>query len=562
MIAGYIKRNARLIWVVVIIASILLTYAVWSERIRAIETLSLRTNDLISLLCYKMRPVSSHLKHVTIVAIDDVSLKYVDKRWPWPRKVLIEILEKIERHSPNVIGVDLALIGESTEPQEDLELAQLFKKYNNTVIASHFAESGEYIRPKKIFRESTMAYGHINMPRDRDLVIRKSQPVVTSKTGKLIDFSFEVKTAAKFLGIPSENIFYYNRNVILKSPLPESKNIIFAVDKKGSRPINFTATEKTIKTLRAAQILKNEFSAEAIKGKVVLIGVTSEIFHDVYPTPLGIMPGVLLNANDLLMIINNNPLHRLPRWADFTLISIFCMFTIFLTYSRSIHTGIFISLFEITIVLLSGILLRLQDISFDLFGVISMIAISYVVIYSYKYLSLIIENSNLRREAITDGLTGLFVYRYFELKLHSLFNKAFIEKDNLSLAIIDIDHFKKLNDTYGHEEGNFVLRELSSLLIKISRRSDVTARYGGEEFCVILVDTNLDGAADFAENLRKQIGEKEFISPSGNKLKITASLGVASNKSEGVFDADTLTKTADAALYEAKNTGRDKVCKL
>ena len=558
----YLRRNPTLTRIVLITALILFVYSLWLAKARPIETLSLKTGDLVSVIAYKLSRPSAQLENIAIVAIDDLSLKHVGKRWPWPRKVLIELLEKIESSSPKVIGIDLVLMGEGDVTSEDIKLAEFFKKHDNIIIASHFAETGEYIKPQKIFGDSVYGYGHINMPRDRDLVVRRSQSVVFTKARGVLDYSFELKTVATFFGIPFRNIGYYNGYVILKSARGKDKDIMFPVDRNGSSHINFAIGKERIKTIPVWKILQGEVPKGAIEDKVILVGVTSEIFHDIYPTPLGIIPGVLLNANDILMILDNNFLTKLSGWADFLIALLFAMLTICFTYNKSVHNGVFVSLFEIFALMLMAISLRLQDVSFDVFGVIFMIGASYTTIYGYKYISLMIENAVLKKEATTDGLTGLFVYRYFALRLHSEFNRAFIDKNNLSLIIMDIDHFKNLNDTYGHEEGNFVLKELAGLLPALSRKTDILARYGGEEFCIISLDTSLEEAVGFAEKLREQIKKKSFISPSGNTFKITASFGVASNKSDGVLDATSLIKIADAALYEAKRTGRDRVCKV
>ena len=166
-----------------------------------------------------------------------------------------------------------------------------------------------------------------------------------------------------------------------------------------------------------------------------------------------------------------------------------------------------------------------------------------------------IENIRLSEEAITDGLTGLYVHRYFKARLQEEVERARRYRHPLSLLLIDVDHFKKINDHYGHLAGDRILRELSKLWRDKIRLGDVLARYGGEEFAVILPETSELEALRAAENLRVQT---EGVEVDG--LRVTISVGVGFfDGSEREFDCDRLIGRADRALYHAKRTGRNRV---
>jgi len=157
--------------------------------------------------------------------------------------------------------------------------------------------------------------------------------------------------------------------------------------------------------------------------------------------------------------------------------------------------------------------------------------------------------------AVTDALTGLYNRRYMESHLASLLAQARPDRP-LSLLIIDIDHFKPINDTYGHAAGDEVLREFAGRIARSIRGIDLAARYGGEEFVVIMPDTSLSAAASVAERLRLAIAEETFrVSSHAAGLRVTASLGVSGPGG----DADAMLKRADLALYEAKRAGRNRV---
>ncbi|MBY5443846.1 PleD family two-component system response regulator [Rhizobium leguminosarum] len=161
--------------------------------------------------------------------------------------------------------------------------------------------------------------------------------------------------------------------------------------------------------------------------------------------------------------------------------------------------------------------------------------------------------------AVTDPLTGLYNRRYLDNHLNVLFNRSMARGRPLSVLITDIDRFKHVNDTYGHDGGDEVLREFSNRVRSTIRGADLACRYGGEEFVVVMPDTSPEIAAAVAERLRAAIESAPFmLKHSGEALNVTASFGIAS-RIASVLTPGQLMKQADLALYEAKNTGRNRV---
>ncbi|MFG1929015.1 diguanylate cyclase [Cryptosporangium sp. NPDC048952] len=157
--------------------------------------------------------------------------------------------------------------------------------------------------------------------------------------------------------------------------------------------------------------------------------------------------------------------------------------------------------------------------------------------------------------AVTDPLTGLANRRYFENALTVELARARRHDRSVSLVILDLDHFKTINDVHGHPAGDAVLTQVASLLQECTRGSDVVARFGGEEFVWLLPDTTEDGAAIMAERLNTTLAAHPLALPGGALLRVTASIGIAA----GLLDGPALLSAADQALYRAKATGRNRV---
>ncbi|MBI5181039.1 MAG: diguanylate cyclase [Nitrospirae bacterium] len=174
-----------------------------------------------------------------------------------------------------------------------------------------------------------------------------------------------------------------------------------------------------------------------------------------------------------------------------------------------------------------------------------------------KLMLLYEENERL---SITDGLTKIYNRRYFNTQIEKEFEKAKRYNSKLTLIMLDIDHFKALNDTYGHQQGDMVLVHLGKILKENIRSIDLIARYGGEEFAVLMSDVDKKEGAIVAEKLRKKIGVYPFpaLQKDAEPLKATISIGVAEYSAD-MNSTDDLVKSADSVLYKAKKDGRNRV---
>ena len=169
------------------------------------------------------------------------------------------------------------------------------------------------------------------------------------------------------------------------------------------------------------------------------------------------------------------------------------------------------------------------------------------------------SNENLRKLTYRDSLTGLYNLRYLRTVLEVELERAERYKHPLSLLLLDLDHFKEINDTYGHPAGDHVLHEIATVVTGLIRRSDIAARYGGEEFAIILPETSESGAKVFAQRLRRGI-EQHLISWGEETFSITVSIGIASlNKQSDSPSVSEFFTLCDKALYRAKRNGRNRI---
>lgn len=192
------------------------------------------------------------------------------------------------------------------------------------------------------------------------------------------------------------------------------------------------------------------------------------------------------------------------------------------------------------------------NINYSSFGYFDIMISELLAIFKMKY-----QYTEKEFMSVLDGLTGLYNRRQFEIGIDQEFNRTKRHPADFSLAIMDIDFFKKVNDTYGHQYGDYVLKTVADLLKKSFRKTDMLYRYGGEEMVVIMPETNIEGATIPVQRLRSMVENYDF-DYNGVKSRVTISIGLTMNYQE-FSDAASLLKSADDALYKAKESGRNRV---
>jgi diguanylate cyclase (GGDEF)-like protein len=166
----------------------------------------------------------------------------------------------------------------------------------------------------------------------------------------------------------------------------------------------------------------------------------------------------------------------------------------------------------------------------------------------------------LKHLSETDPMTKLWNRRYFGYASKNILELAKRDKTALTVVMLDIDKFKEVNDTYGHNVGDDIIISLANILLEMTRKSDLACRFGGEEFILLLPETSLEGAMVIAEKIRKKVESFSLHLEDEREVNVTVSLGVSQVDTENDLSIESAIKRADIALYKAKEKGRDKVC--
>jgi len=517
-------------------------YAIWLSHSPFITTASLPVYDRLYKFSLFFHPAVEILDRVNIIAIDDGSLKRINKRWPWPRDIIAQVINSLSSCDPAVICVDLVFAGKSTDPRHDLMLAEALKKTSNIVVAYYYGKDMTPVLPEQTLAENASAIGFVNKPRDMDNKIRRMRPFSVTDIDILEDFSMGVKAAALALNTIEEDI-------VLNMPLRHDNTTY----------IRYFGYRKQFRVIPVWKILENDFDPSLLKESLIFLGVTSEALHDTYDTPVGIIPGVLIGAHESLTYITRWFFSYSSALFDIYILFIFVLASALFSYMLPILKGISVVILELLLFLLISIYLLINSVIIDYATCLIFIPLTSFFIYVSRYATLGFENIRLRKEVITDGLTQLYSHNYFASRLDAEFSRAQRENKALSLAVFDVDYFKSVNDKYGHEFGNTVLKRMASIMQNNSRPYDIVARYGGEEFCILMPDVDPNDAFNLTERIWGIIRKTAFITSTGVSINVTISAGIAS-LGECVFAGPSdFIDAADVALYQSKSTGRDKV---
>lgn len=532
---------------------------------------------------------------IVIVAIDDATYEYILDNygeWPLPRDTYAKVINYLEQQSPRSIVFDLMFVKSiKSSNGADEMLINSFQKYNNIFTSMNFDNQSEDLRippelPDKLslniqnnskidfsqltfsncrkilqgIIDATSNIGIINVSRSDDGILRK-MPLVVKYKDKFYP-QLALKVGLNYLG-ETQQTFTIDKH----SDLHIGDRRIY-LDKDGSAILNWYGPAGTYTYIPMYQLIKavNGEKTELdydFSNKIVYFGTTAASLFDIKTVPTGkIYPGVEVQATYVNNILDNNFIKKVDR--GYTIVLSLLLALLIASVVTRVNSAFAASMISLSTyfvyILIAYYAMRFENLWLELIYPLIFSIVAFTLAYIVKYL---IKSRDFEQQymlATTDGLTELYNHRYFQEQIRMQVEQSKRYSNNFSLIIIDIDFFKKFNDTFGHQSGDAVLRQVAQTLKKNVRATDIVCRYGGEEMSIILPNTTKDEAFATAQKICNRVAEKTFKLTGNNETHVTISLGVSTFP----FDGDTAPKIIEAAdkkLYNAKNNGRNQVGK-
>lgn len=554
-----------------------------------ITSIEQSTFDLRQILITKYKKPN---KDIVILAVDGATYEYImDKYgyWPISRQVWADVVNGIEKTNPKYIIFDMLFVKPNlADIQADNAFVQSVKNNNNVYLSMNFDNYEDAIRqsqnlnPKfklnvkegnlddngfvtfinsrmvmEDLAKATKNIGIVNINRDQDGIIRNTTPIFKYKKNYYPNLSLRV--AMDYLGVDSVSIIDNNLVLDEKHKIP--------LDMTHRAILNWYGANGTYKhiplwtVVRAIKDGNSKFLKENFENKIIYVGTTATGLSDIKSVPVEPhLAGVELHTTFLNNILDNSFITKTSIEFDFIVSILLSLIVGYLVLKTQSVLKTFLFLFGVMAfyTILSVYVMLFFKLWIPIFlPYITMIA-TFVLVYCEKYLLKSKDYEQTYKLAVTDGLTQIFNHRYFQ-------EQMIIHTDNynrygviFSLVLIDIDFFKKFNDTYGHQSGDCVLKQVAAILKKSSRISDVVCRYGGEEMSVILTNTNKQEAIIVANKICSAVRNNKFTLANGEKVNVTISVGVASIGIDGNTPQEVI-EYSDKCLYKAKESGRNRV---
>ena len=532
---------------------------------------------------------------IVFLAIDEGSLEYLwDKygEWPIPRKVYADVINYIEAQNPQAIIFDLMFLKSlRIKGENEKYFIETMNKYDNIYTGLNFDYMSFEVRKPadlperielKIDNQSNVNFkkkysftncrlilsdllngkvqiGITNVIRSNDGIIRYVSPILVYKDKFYPYLAF--KAGNDYLKMNHDNNLVIDKHSRLhvgetKIPLTETGDTILNwYGKTGTHTtVPFYTVEKELNGL-----VKNKFD---FKNKIIIVGTSAQALQDTKSVPIQseVYPGAEVQATFLNNMLDDNFIKKTGKITNLLIligviaivgsIAMFSTSTLFATLSTI--------LFTIAYLFISYYIMDLYNIWIPVVLPIIAIGFAFTLSLLAKYLMKSRDFEYQYKLATIDGLTELYNHRYFQDTLKQQIEISRRYNQPVSLIICDIDFFKKFNDTYGHQAGDAVLRQVAQTLKKNSRTTDYVCRYGGEEMSIILPNTKSEEALMLADRICAAVSEKPFHLTPVDTAPVTISLGVSTFPDNAQTTQD-LIEWADKGLYYAKEHGRNQV---
>ncbi len=510
-----------------------------------LEVPALKAQDLLFKIRSQITKAPSVLNQFTLIVIDDESIEKTNQKWPFKRKVFADLVDNVSKSNPRLIAFDFVFSGKS-DPVDDFLLGAAFKRNGHVVLASFVDTNGNYIVPYEEFSSKASTVGIINKIQDRDLTVRTASLIYQDVNGNSVGWPWEIEIA--------RNAWQQTEAVRINDRFVQAGDSMIPFYRGKKARINYRFGFNEVQAIPFWKLIENDKLYSSLSGKIVLIGTTSKVLHDFYHTPLGLLPGIVINMNFLTNIISHDFIRPLPSASPVLALFILTFVGLYFGFEYGALKAILSFAGMSALYVLLTAVLFLKGYLYDYFTALIFGWAGFAAVSAHTYFLTFVENIQLRSKVSLDPLTGLYNRRLLESSINSVLEKG----QELSVLMIDIDNFKNVNDTYGHQFGDDVIKNVSFSIKEELREGDSAVRYGGEEFCVILARTSKEEAREIGERIRKNVEARE-LSYVNQVTHFTVSIGVASSKTDSLIASRPLIRAADRALYDAKKTGKNRV---
>ena len=515
-------------------------------------------------------PVQSS-PEIVIIELDQETIDSIDK-WPLPRTVYARLLNILTRAGVHSVGFNI-LFTEESSPEADREFAEAISQAGMVYLPYYLKMDSGIHGPSRVventsaFKNAAKHQGHINMPPDSDGVVRRVLLNIPSEGKNHRQLAFRM--AGDRLGVSAQHIDPRPGHT-LKLKTGSGETISIPLDAQGAMIIDWNGRwRRAFRRYTVADIFDSEQHTKAglaqrdilenLKGCICLVGLTAPGTFDAMRTPFEqFVPSIGIHATILSQILQGRFLHAESRMAGFLIILALGLGVSILSPKLKPVVGIIVIVAACFLYILFAVFMFFQyRTQFAILYPLAAMLLPYFSMSIHYEIVISRERGRLHHRATHDSLTDLFVVGHFRLLLDAEIAETQRNGEPLCLIMSDIDHFKNLNDTYGHQVGDAILKEVAKILKSSCRDLDIVARYGGEEFIMLLPGTTLEESRGVAERIRRTIEDHEF-SHEGKSYRATVSLGVS--RFDPSDSADDLIRKADRALYDAKRGGRNRVC--
>lgn len=563
------------------------------------ENIEGKTFDLRQVITSNFRKGDDKIK---IIGVDTRSYNYILENygeWPIERRFWANLVKNLENSNPNLIVFDFLFPSKNSKGGEnsDKDFIETVNANKNVVLGMLFigSDNGNKVEMPEKFRNTVLNDKKIRT--NERLVFENFQPILSEILEKNENIGFTNATreadgiqryipvfcfykdyyyktlsflsALKYLNIETNEFELKNNFLTLKNdtkiPLNDSGRAILNWYKSDLYKTQWDETPFELISLKDVdEAIKNNdknFLKEKFENKIVYIGATASILGDVKSTPVSKNTGgIFLHTTLLNNILDNNFIYHVPIFVDILLALFLCALVVYAV--NKINSVVISSISFVLLIVSYFIFATALMYYFNLwigiiFPLISAVIV-FITTYIIKYVLKSQDYDKTYKLAVTDGMTNLYNHRYFQEEMTNNTNNFDRYDIPYSLIMIDIDFFKKFNDTYGHQSGDAVLKQVAAILKSCVRTTDIVCRYGGEEMSIILTNTKKESAIITANKICEEVRNKEITLATNDKVHVTISVGVATIGLDGKTPKS-LIEYCDKCLYKAKESGRNQV---